>query len=393
MRVGRLLIAFILLLTLTHSPAVLGQNNNRQKLEKEKKETLKKIAQAEKILAQTETKKKASLGQLNALSALIKSRKSLIGSIKKELGLLNSELNELQSIENAMASDLETLKNEYAAMLYSASKTSNSYNKLVFLFSVQTFNEFFRRMKYLEQYGETRINQVEQIKIVKESLGRQRVQMEEKHKEKEDILGLQLKENQNLLNLQKKQNRIIRSLGTKEKQIKKELADRRKAAKRLDKLIADIVKKEIARASSAKVEVAASSSFEGKKSKMLWPVPGFITNRFGRQAHQTLKGIVVNNNGVDIQTNKDQKVRSVYSGKVLRVALVPGNGTAVIVKHGEYFTVYSKMKNVLVKTGQEIREGDVIGEVYTDNNGVSELEFQVWKNNQKLDPQTWLSPK
>lgn len=393
MRVGRLLIAFILLLTLTHSPAVLGQNNNRQKLEKEKKETLKKIAQAEKILAQTETKKKASLGQLNALSALIKSRKSLIGSIKKEVGLLNSELNELQSIENAMASDLETLKNEYAAMLYSASKTSNSYNKLVFLFSVQTFNEFFRRMKYLEQYGETRINQVEQIKIVKESLGRQRVQMEEKRKEKEDILGLQLKENQNLLNLQKKQNRIIRSLGTKEKQIKKELADRRKAAKRLDKLIADIVKKEIARASSAKVEVAASSSFEGKKSKMLWPVPGFITNRFGRQAHQTLKGIVVNNNGVDIQTNKDEKVRSVYSGKVLRVALVPGNGTAVIVKHGEYFTVYSKMKNVLVKTGQEIREGDVIGEVYTDNNGVSELEFQVWKNNQKLDPQTWLSPK
>ena len=278
-------------------------------------------------------------------------------------------------------------------MLYSAYKTSNSYNKLVFLFSVQTFNEFFRRMKYLEQYGETRINQVEQIKIVKESLGRQRVQMEEKRKEKEDILGLQLKENQNLLNLQKKQNRIIRSLGTKEKQIKKELADRRKAAKRLDKLIADIVKKEIARASLAKVEVAASSSFEGKKSKMLWPVPGFITNRFGRQAHQTLKGIVVNNNGVDIQTNKDQKVRSVYSGKVLRVALVPGNGTAVIVKHGEYFTVYSKMKNVLVKTGQEIREGDVIGEVYTDNNGVSELEFQVWKNNQKLDPQTWLSPK
>ena len=108
MRVGRLLIAFILLLTLTHSPAVLGQNDNRQKLEKEKKETLKKIAQAEKILAQTETKKKASLGQLNALSALIKSRKSLIGSIKKEVGLLNSELNELQSIENAMASDLET---------------------------------------------------------------------------------------------------------------------------------------------------------------------------------------------------------------------------------------------------------------------------------------------
>ena len=393
MRAGRSLIAIILLLSSIHPPKAIAQNGDRQKLEKEKKETLQKIAQAEKILAQTETKRKASLGQLNALSALINNRKSLIGSIKKELGMLNGELNELQSIENAMANDLETLKKEYAAMLYSASKTSNSYNKLVFLFSVQTFNDFFMRMKYLEQYGETRINQVEQIEIVKESLGAQRVMIEEKRQEKEEVLGLQVKENRNLLNLKKKQNNIIRSLGNKEKQIRKELAERRKAAKRLDKLIADIVKKEIAKA-SAGVEVAASSSsFEGKKSKMLWPVPGFITNRFGRQAHQTLKGIVVNNNGVDIQTNKDEKVRSVYSGKVLRVALVPGNGTAVIVKHGEYFTVYSKMKNVQVKTGQEIKEGDIIGEVYTDNNGVSELEFQVWKNNQKLDPQTWLAPK
>lgn len=393
MRAGRSLIAIILLLSSIHPSKAIAQNGDRQKLEKEKKETLQKIAQAEKILAQTETKRKASLGQLNALSALINNRKNLIGSIKKELGMLNGELNELQSIENAMANDLETLKKEYAAMLYSASKTSNSYNKLVFLFSVQTFNDFFMRMKYLEQYGETRINQVEQIEIVKESLGAQRVMIEEKRQEKEEVLGLQVKENRNLLNLKKKQNNIIRSLGNKEKQIRKELAERRKAAKRLDKLIADIVKKEIAKA-SAGVEVAASSSsFEGKKSKMLWPVPGFITNRFGRQAHQTLKGIVVNNNGVDIQTNKDEKVRSVYSGKVLRVALVPGNGTAVIVKHGEYFTVYSKMKNVQVKTGQEIKEGDIIGEVYTDNNGVSELEFQVWKNNQKLDPQTWLAPK
>ncbi|MDN5215717.1 peptidoglycan DD-metalloendopeptidase family protein [Fulvivirgaceae bacterium BMA12] len=391
MREGRLFVVIILLI-LTYSQVVTGQSDNRQKLEKEKKETLKKIAQAEKILAQTETKRKASLGQLNALSVLIKSRKSLIRSIKKEVNLLNAELHELQTIENAMAGDLKTLKKEYAAMLYSASKTSNSYNKLVFLFSVQTFNEFFMRLKYLEQYGETRINQVEQIKIVKESLGAQRVVIEEKKREKENVLSQQLKENRNLITLQNKQSKIIRSLSSKEKEIKKELAARRRAASRLDKLIADIVKKEIARA-SGKAAVAESSSFEGKKTKMLWPVPGFISNHFGRQAHQTLKGIVVNNNGVDIQTNKDEKVKSVYSGKVLRVALVPGNGTAVIVKHGEYFTVYSKMKNVSVKTGQDIVEGDIIGEVYTDNNGVSELEFQVWKNNQKLDPQSWLAPK
>ncbi len=385
---------FFLCWLLCFSLAVEGQNNERSKLEKEKSETLKKIAQAEKILAQTETKKKSSLGQLNALGALINSRKKLIRAIKKEIRILDTEMDELKTIENAMASDLSTLKKEYAAMLYNASKTANSYNKLVFLFSVNTFNEFFQRLNYLEQYGETRINQVEQIKIVKESLAAQRATFEEKKDQKESVLSDQLKENQNLLNLRKKQNKIIKSLSSKEKQLKSELAKRRSAARKLDKLIADIVKKEIAKA-SGNVEVAASSSFEGKKSKMEWPVPGFISNQFGRQAHQTLRGIVVNNNGIDIQTNKDEQVKSVYTGKVLRIAMVPGNGTAVIVKHGEYFTVYSKMKNVgdHVKTGQEIKEGDVIGEVYTDTNGVSELEFQVWKNNQKLDPQAWLAPK
>lgn len=394
MNANKLFVPVILCCLLTFNMAGFGQSKDRGKLEKEKTETLKKIAQAEKILAQTETKKKSSLGQLNALSALINSRKKLIRAIKKEIKLLDSELGELKAIENAMAGDLATLKKEYAAMLYNASKTANSYNKLVFLFSVNTFNEFFRRLNYLEQYGETRINQVEQIKIVKSSLASQRATIETKRGEKENVLVMQVKENKNLVNLQQKQNKIIRSLSNKEKELKNELAERKKAAKRLDKLIADIVKKEIAKA-SGKVEVAVSSSFEGKRSKMTWPVPGFISNSFGRQAHQTLKGIVVNNNGIDIQTNKNEKVKSVYTGKVLRIAMVPGSGTAVIVMHGEYFTVYSKMKNVSehVKTGQEIKEGDIIGEVYTDPNGVSELEFQVWRNNQKLDPQAWLSPK
>ncbi len=368
-----------------------AQKRSRKKLEKQKTETLKKIKQAEKILKETEKKKKANLGQLSALNNLITTRNSLITDLQSEVKLFDEELTELTDFQNVMTNDLEHLKKEYAAMLYTSSKTANSYNKLLFLFSANTFNQFFRRFKYLEQYGEARINQVKQIKIVKDDLMKKKQEVKEKREEKNDILALQLEENKKLTGLKTKHHNVLGTLKSKEKELKRELAVQRKSSKKLDKMIADIVRAEIAKANRGKEDVSiASSSFMGSKSRMLWPVPGFISSKFGKHAHRTLKGIYVDNYGVGIQTNKDQKVKSVYDGKVLRVALVPGSGTAVIVKHGQYFTVYSKMKNVKVKTGQTIKRGEIIGEVYTDNSGVSELEFQVWKNSVKLNPEVWL---
>ncbi len=368
-----------------------AQKRSRKKLEKQKTETLKKIKQAEKILKETEKKKKANLGQLSALNNLITTRNSLITDLQSEVKLFDEELTELTDFQNVMTNDLEHLKKEYAAMLYTSSKTANSYNKLLFLFSANTFNQFFRRFKYLEQYGEARINQVKQIKIVKDDLMKKKQEVKEKREEKNDILALQLEENKKLTGLKAKHHNVLGTLKSKEKELKRELAVQRKSSKKLDKMIADIVRAEIAKANRGKEDVSiASSSFMGSKSRMLWPVPGFISSKFGKHAHRTLKGIYVDNYGVGIQTNKDQKVKSVYDGKVLRVALVPGSGTAVIVKHGQYFTVYSKMKNVKVKTGQTIKRGEIIGEVYTDNSGVSELEFQVWKNSVKLNPEVWL---
>ncbi|MDN5201606.1 peptidoglycan DD-metalloendopeptidase family protein [Fulvivirgaceae bacterium BMA10] len=383
---------FFIFFSLIFHPSLAQKS--RPQLEKEKQEAVKKIQEAEKILAETEVQKQASLGQLNALNQLITTRKSLIGSIKKELRLLNGEINELDEIQRAMEKDLDNLKKEYALMLYTSSKSSVRYNKLVLLFSAGSFNQFFKRLKYLEQYGEARTTQVKQIELVKNELIAQKDQVEAKRTEKKQLLRDEIKENNNLLSLQKKQQGLLSSLNNKESELKRELAQQRKAAKRLDKLIADVVKKQMA--APAKVVASGaitSKSFEGTKSKMSWPVSGFISHKFGRQKHQTLKGIVVNNNGIDIQTKENEKVRSVFDGQVAIVSLVPGIGTAVIIKHGEYFTVYSKMKNVTVKTGQEVKAGEILGEVYKDKTGVSELEFQVWKKDKKLDPQVWLVPK
>ena len=127
---------------------------------------------------------------------------------------------------------------------------------------------------------------------------------------------------------------------------------------------------------------------------MNWPViSGFISNRFGKQPHPVLKGIVIENPGIDIQTNKDQAVNAIFYGIVSTVAFVPGMNNVVLVKHGEYFTLYARLKSVSVKKGQTVNQNDELGQVHTDKDGISELQFQIWKNNQKLDPQKWLKTR
>jgi murein DD-endopeptidase MepM/ murein hydrolase activator NlpD len=139
-----------------------------------------------------------------------------------------------------------------------------------------------------------------------------------------------------------------------------------------------------------------STSFAENKRRLGWPVStGFVSQKFGPNPHPVMKHIMVPNDGVDIQTNRDAEVKAVFDGVVKMIASLPGpgNNKAVIVQHGEYFTVYSRLKEVAVKQGQALRLNDAVGLVYTDGNGVSALQFQIWHNQEKLNPETWLQRK
>lgn len=376
---------------------------NKTQLEKEKNENLKKIKEAQEILAQTRTERKSSLGQLNALIQQIEGRESLIKSISKEIKLLDKQIGDLSTIVVSLESDLENLKKEYASMVYSAAKASRGHNTLTFIFSSNTFHQFLMRLKYMEQYANARKHQVDLIEKVKETLYSQRQSIEKKKLEQKILLSEQITENNNLIALRAQQSNLIKSLNKKEIELKKELAARKSAVDKLNSLIADLVKKEIEKTAKGKASskigltpeaAMLSASFEGNKSKLLWPVAsGFISNKFGKQPHPILKGVEVDNLGVGIQTNKDEEVRSVFDGKVKAVASVPGMNNVVILQHGEYHTVYARLKTVNVKTGQQVKAKDILGSVYTDKDGIAELQFQVWKNDQKLDPQSWLFMK
>ncbi|MGK7393352.1 MAG: murein hydrolase activator EnvC family protein [Candidatus Cyclobacteriaceae bacterium M3_2C_046] len=394
------LIFTLLFFLLSH--AFVWAQKSRQQLEKEKKQNLQEIIEAEKILAETESKRISSIGQLNALNNQIKAREKLIRSYQAEIELLNAEINEINLIINALEQDLVNLKDEYASMVYLTYKANNGFNNITFLFSAKTFNQFFMRLKYMEQYAQARKNQVAEINNVKDMLQNQVASIEAKNEEKIALKAQQEQENQNLLTMKSKQNKLVKNLQSKESEIRKEIAQRKRAVDKLDEMITELVRREMeeakrtrADARSLKDITSVTASFENNKSRLSWPVSsGFISAKFGLNPHPVFKGVMESNDGVNIQTNKDEVVTAVFDGVVSRVALAPPPfHQVVLVRHGEYFTVYSKLSDVFVKSGQEIRKGDQVGKVFTDKDGISEMHFMVWKNNQKLDPQNWLVKK
>ena len=279
-------------------------------------------------------------------------------------------------------------------MLYAAQKVSNSTTRLTFLFSAKSFDQLVMRLRYMEQYGQTRKLQADQIVKVQGELSGHVQEIRTRREEKNKLLNDVVTENENLTALKKKQSGMVRTLEREEKKLRKYLTETKKLVARLDKLIEDLIKEEMERAAraarSSETEVL-SNSFEENRSKFTWPVSsGFVSQKFGRQNHPVLKGIIQQNNGVNIQTKENEKVKSIFEGEVRRVAFIQGLGSTVIIKHGEYLTVYAGLKEVFVRTGQKVVTSQEIGKIFSNPDGVSELRFQIFKNTTALDPQVWL---
>ncbi|MCU0354763.1 MAG: peptidoglycan DD-metalloendopeptidase family protein [Cytophagales bacterium] len=421
------LLAACLLLVASFVP-VFGQRTRAQ-LEREKRQNLARIAETNRILQETGAEKTATLGQLSALQEQIATRQGLINKITEEMALLDREINSNGQMLWNMETEYASLQREYAAMVYATSKNTASYNKLLFLFSAGSFTEMFMRMKYLQQYSESRKQQIKQLEAAREALAQQRVALDKKKQEKRVLLASQISENKNLLALKQKQNQMVERLSQKENELSAELAERRESVQKLENLIAAVIAEEVRRAAEreraererrealasarkgaaarkpaavraapeASTSAAAStaSSFEASRSQLAWPVSsGFIAGHFGRQSHPIIKTAYIDNHGVDIQTNRGEEVRAVYEGEVAAITDVPGMHKLVMIKHDQdYFTVYVKLGKVTVARGQKVKAKQVIGEVYTDSEGTSQLQFQIWRNQEKLNPENWLLDK
>ncbi len=386
--------AFALLFFLLLAPLASAQNT-RAELEKQKQELLRKINENQKILDQTAAQRNTSLGRLKALNNQITSRATLIKAINDEMAVLDDEIAEDQSIIEAMDRDLAALKEEYAKMVYATQKTSSGFNKLTFLFASQTFNQLFMRFKYIEQYADARKKQSEQIQIVQVNLNEQIAEIEQQKQDKQALLDEELSENKKLQNLRGEQRQLISTLEKQANKIQDELEKQRASERELTNRIDEIIEAERLAAAASSADMSTlSKEFSDNMGKLPWPVDGgFISSKYGKHRHPTLKRVTLNNKGIDIQTAKDAGVKAVFSGKVVGVMSIQGQGITVLIQHGDYFSAYSRLKAVTVKKGDQIIAGQRLGQVLTNGDNVSELKFRINDKNGTVNPEIWLQSK
>ena len=413
MRQQFVVVITLVLLAFFSMEALAQTSKTREELEREKAEVQAKLREFDAILKQTAATKKNTIGELNAITQQFQTQNRLVNTLDREVKLLNQEISTTENRIASLEQQLKDLKAEYGRMVYNASKLNRSLSIVAFVFSSSSFNQLYMRLKYLKQYSDSRKQQAEQIQKVAAELAEIRVELDLRKSDKEKVLAEERLERAKLEELRKEQQTMVNTLTRKETSIKRQITATKKQQQQLESMIRKAIEDEIRLAEAAAKkenskatksagssmpmtpEVAAlSSSFAGNKGRLPWPVEtGFVTQTFGDNPHPTLKGITVPSDGLNIRTQPNSNVRTVFDGTVAKVASMPGYGETVLIKHGEYYTLYSKLKSVSVKSGQTVKAKDVIGTVATDANGEAEVHFQTWKGLQKMDPATWITSK
>lgn len=390
---------------------LMADAQSKKDLEQKKAQLQKEIEFTNKQLLIVAKNKSTTAEQLDALKKKITLRQSLISTINTEINSLGGEI-ETTSIEIvSLEAQMVKLKAAYADMIRYAYKNENVYQRMMFIFAAEDFNQAYRRIKYLHQYGQFRQQQAIQIEQTQTVLTGKKQDLEQRKNEKTNLRNNEQEQKATLEKEHKQQDQLMQNLTVREKKLKKELAEKQIAKQKLDRAIENIIRKEI-EAARKKATAAGkknitntnvfnltpesqklSNSFSGNHGSLPWPVEsGTITETFGEHPHKELKGIMIKNNGVDIQTAKNSAARSIFDGTVSGVISIPGSGKAVIIRHGEYLTVYSNLDNVTVKTGDKVSTKQHIGTVGQNSEGDhGEIHLEIWKGTVKQDPQGWIA--
>ncbi len=399
---------FLLIGLFLNSSVSFGQS--KDDLQKKKKELEKNINYTNSLLTETKRNKDASINQLATLKNKIVLRQRLIRTINKEIRLIDNSIDENDDIIRALEDDLDDVKREYARMIYYGFKNRSSYDKIVFVFSSKDFNQAQKRLKYIQDYGDYRKKQAALILQTKELINDKIESLQTRRKQKKKLLTSKEEERGRLAAERLEKNTIYERLKTKESILKSDLKQQEKEAIKLQKAIADIIAEEIRRAREAAKktsgftltpeEAKLSASFKSNRGKLPWPVKrGIITGHFGEHDHAVLEGIKIYNNGIDVSTNQGAVARAVFDGVVTGVIILPGaNKKAVILRHGEYFSVYGNLRETYVKKGDHLITKQEIGIVFTDSKKFkTEAHLEIWKISKngtiKLDPEIWIAKR
>jgi septal ring factor EnvC (AmiA/AmiB activator) len=371
---------------------------SRQELETQKEKAIKEVNFTNSLLENTRISRKASLNKLILLKNKVYQRNSIINNINAEIKLIDENIGEKENIIRSLEEDLRKVKIQYERLIYYAYRNKKFGNKITYVFASNSFNKAFKRIKYIQQVAEYRRKEARLIVRLQEIIEKNIEELEEDKRDKKSLIADKEKEREKLKSERNEQNDLIVKLQRREKELRKMLNEKRSIASRLEKEINDLIAEEARKARSLErltpEQKIIADNFRSNKGRLPWPTEkGIITEKFGLNNHEVLKGVKVKNNGVDIATIQGAIVRAVFEGEVRKIIAIPGANQAVIIRHGNYLSVYQNLINVGVKNGDLVKVKDMIGKVYTDSNNDNKtiLHFEIWEENRKLDPSIWLS--
>jgi len=409
---------WFVIFTLTALTA-FGQKSARvRQLEEQRKKALAEIEMTNQLLKETTQTAQNSLNRLNLLSQQILSRKKVISLLNQEVGELDDQIVASRREITRLEKELGGKRDNYGKSMQSMFKRRSSQDKLLFILSADNFAQSMRRMRYLREYADWQKQQATEIIDKQTEIALKQKELEKTRSEKNALLSTREQESKKLQTEENNQKVEVQQLSKKQKELKEQLRKKQQQANALNRQIEKQIAEEIARAEAeakapakepiqeervadtkggyamTRAEKKLSDDFAGNRGRLPFPVAGryTIVGTFGEQQHQELKYVRTNNSGIDIQTTPGADARAVFNGEVTRVFVVPGYNNSVIIRHGNYLTVYSNLSQVYVKAGDKVSTRQAIGKIFTDteSGNATILHFQLWKEKTKLNPSPWL---
>lgn len=412
-------------------PLMAQSNKLIKELESKRGALQKQIAESESLLQTTTKNVGSQLKGLAALTGQIEERKRYILAINSDMDAIDRELVSLERQLNQLQKELKDKKTKYAASVNYLYRNHTIQDKLLFIFSAQTLEQTYRRLRYVREYASYQRMQGEEIQKKQKQINNKRAELSEARKTKENLLKERENEKTTLERQEKEQKALVDSLRKKQRSLQSEINKKRKEANqlnaRIDRLIAEEIEKARKRAEEeARREAAArkkaektespsaakpkakpleaytmnkadrelSGSFASNRGKLPVPVTGpyIITSHYGEYTVPGLRGVKLDNKGIDIQAKPGAQARAVFNGKVAAVFQLNGLFN-ILVRHGAYISVYCNLSTASVKADDMVKTGQTLGTIFSDgaDGGRTVLHFQLRKEKEKLNPEPWLN--
>jgi septal ring factor EnvC (AmiA/AmiB activator) len=391
---------------LLSSMSILAQSDKQKRLEEQRQQILKEIKQFQAFLLGKKKEEKSEITLIEDLNYKVRRRENLIRITNEQANLLTREINTNQHEITSLRAQLQELKDDYAAMIVKSYKSKSEQSKVMFLLSSSNFKQAYKRLQYIRQYADYQKEQGELIKKKTKELQVLNLELSKQKADKDKLIQENRMAKRELEKELKEREKLMAIIKADMNKYSAQIKQKRQEADRLDKEINRLIREAIA-ASNEKAGKKTSTgkfvltpadkivgeSFEANKGRLGWPVTrGIIKGKFGKTRSLTDNTVEVNNSGIKIATTTDADVKAVFNGEVSRIIVVKNANPGIMIRHGNYVTIYYNLSKVFVKPGDKISTGQVIGKVFTSKiTGESLLDFRLFKNDQKLNPEYWLA--